>query len=424
VKVEPFLRGGSAILWHEMRLGKTRSALHAYNQLLNEGLVDDLVVVTVATAKATWQSEVEEEMGLSIPVYTCFGQTNQQMKPRLLDERLPRIYVLNWEILPHWQRFFHAQYKNGRRFCLALDEGHLYLRNPSNQRYKAARWLSGFAYRTWELTGTLYAKSGMDIYWQLKLMGRDNPFRWMDPDDFGQQFCQRIFNPFKGSRGGYEYVDLKNEDDLVSQLPCVSALRMDDVADLPVPDQLARWVDDWGKPWLADRSDLKLAEEIRDMIPRKAELTVKYVQSLDVRPVVVFGWNVEFTEYIATTLKAPLIYGGTEVADRERIRREFQAGQTPILVGNYRSLGMGVSLSRSDHFVYGEPYWDAALYLQAQARGRDLRKRSRLTHHHLLVKGSPDEYIWVVRLKRGRAIERLYNAAAEQEDDLHDEDAV
>lgn len=402
-----------------MRTGKSRAVLHAYNQLLNEGLVDDLIVVTVATAKATWRDEVEL-MELSIPTYTCSGQTRQQLTPTLLDA--PRIYVLNWEILPHWQRFFHAQHKKGRRFCLVLDEGHLYLRNPRNQRFKAARWLSRFAYRTWELTGTLMAKSGMDLYWQLQMMGgKYNPYQWDEPDDFGKQYCLRRFNHYKGY---WEYTELKNEQELVSGLSCVSYLRMDDIADIPLPEHFPRWVADWGKSWLADRTDLELTREIQEMIPKKAKLTIEYVNDLDVRPVVVFGWNVLFTELVARGLKAPRIYGGTSVEDRESIRKAFQAGREEILVGNYRSLGMGVSLSRADDFVYGEPYWMADLYLQAQARGRDLRKKRRLRHHHLLVKGSPDEYIWVVRLQRGRAIERLEDAARLDSDDLHDEAVV
>jgi superfamily II DNA or RNA helicase len=414
------------ILWQEMRTGKTRSALHAYNQLLNDGVVDDLVVVTVATAMETWRTEVEE-MGLAIPLYTCYGQTRQRMRPELPGrrwEKLPRIYVLNWEILPYWQKFFHAQYKQGRRFALVLDEMHLNCRNPSNQRFKAARWLSRFATHTWGLTGTLYGKSGMDVYWQLMMLGKANPHRWMEPEDFGKEFCNRRFNQYKGYNGGWEYVGLKNEEALTATLPCVSHLKMDDVADLPLPEHFPRWVANWGDSWLANRTDLELAREIQEMIPKKAQLTIDYVKQIDVRPVVVFGWNVKFTELVAEGLKAPRIYGSTSIEDRAKIRQSFQAGRTDILVGNYRSLGMGISLSRADDFVYGEPYWMADLYLQAQARGRDLRKQRALRHHHLLVRGSPDEYIWVVRLQRGKAIERLERAAQHVDIDLHDEEAM
>jgi hypothetical protein len=401
------------ILWWEMRTGKTRSALHAYNQLLNRGEVCDLVFVTVATAMATIKQEVEE-MGLGVPVYLCRGKTRQYTIPEKVHDT-PRIYILNWEILPQWQRYFHRELYVGKRpFCLVADEGHLYLRNPNNQRYKAIQWLARFAYRYWELTGTLMAKGGMDLYYQLKLLGgKSNPYQWMDAEDFGKQFCNRQFNPFKGYKGGWDYVNLKNEQALVARLPAVSVLRMDDVADVPLPVQLPRWVADYGGAWRHGRSDQTLAEEIAGMVEDKARLTIEYVKSLEERPVVVFGWNVRFTQLVAEGLNAPRIYGGTSIEGRDRVRRDFQAGRVPVLVGNLRSLGLGVSLDRADHFVYGEPYWDAALYLQAQARGRSLYKQRPLTHHHLLVAGSPDEYIWKVRLDRGRAIERLYDAAAE-----------
>lgn len=412
------LTSGSMVLWWEMRTGKTRAALHAFNQMVEQGRAVDLIVVTVSMAKATWKQEIEQ-MGLGIPVYTAFGAKNFALKPPLtvLPDSFPRIFILNWEILPHWQKWLQAQtFKRKRPFVLVLDEGHLYLRNPQNQRYKAAFWLSKFAQATWELTGTLLVKSGLDIFYQARFLGRNNnPFLWMDEADFGEEFCNRQFNPFKGAKGGYEYTTLKHPDDVVERLSAVSVLRLQDIADIPKALQMSRWVEDLGQPWDFDRDDNTLAEEVQALIPIKARLTAEYVQQLEARPVVVFGWHVKFTEQVADLLEAPLIHGGTSPSDRERIRSEFQAGRHPVLVGNLRSLGLGISLDRADHFVYGEPYWDASLYLQAQARGVNLTKDRPLTHHHLLVAGSVDEYIWKVRLDRGRAIEDLYQAAEERE---------
>lgn len=414
------LQSGSAILWHEMRLGKTRSALHAYNQLVEEDEVADLVVVTVAMAKATWRQEIEQ-MGLGIPSFTGSGQKRLQLQPNLLvmPQAMPRIFILNWEILPQWQRWIQQQtYKRGRKFILVLDEGHLYLRNPQNQRYKAAMWLSKFAYATWELTGTLLVKGGLDIYYQARLLGKDNPFVWMDEEDFGSEYCNRRFNPFKGGpkgKGGWEYTTLKYPDDVMEQLASVSVLRIRDVVDIPQALQMPRWVDDLDQAWDHYRDDKTLAEEIGALVPIKARLTAEYVQQLEPRPVVVFGWHIGFTERVADLLEAPLIHGGTSPSERERLRSEFQAGKHPVLVGNLRSLGLGISLDRADHFVYGEPYWDASLYLQAQARGVNLHKDRPIAHHHLLVAGSVDEYVWKVRLNRGQAIEDLYQAASERE---------
>lgn len=427
--VESLLTGGSAILWHEMRLGKTRSALHAYNQLVNQGLVMDLVVVTVAMAKTTWRKEVEE-MGLSIPVFTCYGQKNQDIKPYGPnsvdpDGYIPRIYLLNWEILPEWRRFIqHNTTRQGRPFVLVLDEGHLYLRNPDNKRYEAALVLSKFARATWELTGTLLVKRGFDILYQAKLLGREgNPTFWMDEQDFGEEYCNKEFNPFIGRQkrladraGGYEFTTLRNPEKLMAQMSRISVLRIEDVAQIPQSLQLPTWIEDLGQAWDFYRDDQTLAEEIRALIPIKARLTAEYVQQMQERPVVVFGWHREFTETVAQLLEAPLIHGGTALADRDRLRDSFQAGNIPVLVGNLRSLGLGVSLSRADNFVYGEPYWDASLYLQAMARGKDLRKQRRLSHHHLLVAGSVEEYVWKVRLERGEAIQRLYEAAELQPD--------
>lgn len=407
------------ILWWEMRTGKTRSALHAYNVLLNRGEVRDLVVVTVASAKMTWKKEAEA-MGLGIPTSFLFGQSRKQAVPDLsqFPTHVPRIFILNWEILPNWQQFIRDLAKTGG-FVLVLDELHLNCRNDSNKRYQAVLWLSVFAHAVWELTGTLQVRTGLDIHYQAKLLGRKHyPFHWMDGNDFGKRFCNRKFNPFIGRArdlrdrpGGWEYTYLKDPAELVAQMPALSVLRISDIApEVPLPTQIPKWIEDLGQGWDFYRDDQTLAEEIRALIPLKARMTAEYVGSLVERPVVVFGWHVAFTEAVAELLEAPLIRGDTSVDEREAIRERFQAGHVPVLVGNLRSLGLGIALDAADHFVYGEPYWDASLYLQAQARGTNLAKRRSTTHHHLLVAGSVEEYVWERRLERGAAIERLHAA--------------
>src|SRR5215469_17695668 len=114
--VEPLLRSGSAILWHDMRTGKTRAALHAYNQMLEAAEVRDLVVVTVASAKVTWQQEVLE-MGLSIPTFILAGR--KPIPPPDPLRAFPRIYIVNWEIFPKWVRTLkRLTHEQGRRFVL------------------------------------------------------------------------------------------------------------------------------------------------------------------------------------------------------------------------------------------------------------------------------------------------------------------
>ena len=431
-RVEPLLTSGPSILWHEMRLGKTGSAINAYNKMLDRGEVQDLIFVTVASAKATIKQE-RDEMELGIPTYTLFGETPGEAVGPLLD--LPRIYILNWEILPHWQRWLKEQtFNQNRKFVLVLDESHLYCRNASQnqriwtrgQRYDAALWLSRFAEAAWLLTGTLLVKSGLDIYWQAKLLGRKaDPFYRWTLDDFGETFCETQWNPFIGKekllrdrKGGWVWGKLINEQALIERFPALDVLRIQDVSDTPLPTQLPRWISDLGQEWDFDRNDATLAEELAALIPIKVKLTVDYVRELEQRPLVVFGWNILFTEAVAKELKAPLIRGGTPVGERERIRQEFQAGQIPVLVGNFRSLGLGVSLSRADTFVYGQPYWDASLYLQVMARGTSLDKTQPTVHHHLLLAGSAEEYVWKRRLDRGKDIERLYNAAGEPSGEL------
>lgn len=415
IAAESILRGGSAVLHWEMRLGKTRTVLHAYSEEVSAGRAQDLIFVTVAMAKATIAQEVEL-MGLGIPVVTLYGRKQKKMS---LDAEglagVPRIFILNWEILPEWQQELKRITRNP---ILVLDESHLYLRNIENKRWQAAHWLSKFAKRTWELTGTMMVNSAMDIYYQMMILGRPrNPFAYMSPGEFAKRFTNQRWNAYaQGRQGDWEPFGIKNQDRLAEMArSSLLQLRISDVApDLPLPRNIPRWVTDLGQGWDFDRSDLELHEEIEALAPIKARLTAEYVTQLPFRPVVVFGWSRTFTQQASVLLEAPLINGSTPAADRERIRGEFQTGRHPVLVGNYRALGLGISLSRANHFVYGEPYWDASLYRQAASRGVDLSKQTQTVHHHLLAAGSVDEFVWKRKLLKGAAIDRLEDAFREK----------
>lgn len=439
----------SGVLNWEMRTGKTRTTLHAHNTRVNTGEARDMVVVGPSTALGVWPEEAEA-MSLGLSFVRCYGTKDTTRRlvpdPSGWPDWMPRVYLINPEILPYWLGWFqdHLQVEN---FDLVADESHVYLRcaTGQTQRYSAFDALSKGTDRVWELSGTWYVNSGLDVYWQLRPFGSgNNPFfytkkacfkaPWADNRNeracgrcFACRYCHAIPNGF--AQTGLSYTGIKNEGELWAKLPNVLALRESDIREIALPDRFPVWVGEGDADWPdQDLPDSVIDAEQQALVPAKIKLTQAYLAQLRAgelayverpdrplaewhEPVVIFGWHRAYTEGLARVLGCPVITGDTSVRDRDQIRRDFATGKVPVLVGNLQSAGLGIDLSAARWFLYGEPRRDAALHYQAEARGRGPKQRAKtLRHAYLLIRGSVDATIWKHRLHRGDDIERFYTA--------------
>lgn len=431
----------SGVLNWEMRTGKTRTTLHAHNVRVNAGRARDLVVVGPSTALGVWPEEAEA-MSLGLSFVRCHGTKDTTKRlvpdPTAWPDWMPRVYLINPEILPHWLGWFQ-EHLTVEQFDLVADESHMYLRcaTGQTQRYLAFDALSKGTDRVWELSGTWYVNSALDIYWQLRPFGAgNNPFFYMKKACFKRPGCGRCFacrychaeyNAF--AQTGISYTGIRNEAELWAKLPNVLALREEEVRTIALPDRFPVWVGEGDPDWPdEDLPDSVLDAEQQALVPAKIKLTQAYLAQLrqgDLRPVsrpdrplaehhepvVIFGWHRAYTEGLARVLNCPVITGDTSQRDRDRIRHEFMAGKLPLLVANLQSGGLGIDLSAARWFLYGEPRRDAALHYQAEARGRGPNQKAEvLRHAYLLIRGSVDATIWKHRLHRGDDIERFYTA--------------
>lgn len=425
-EVEPLLLSGSAVLWWEMRLGKTRAVLNAFDSLWQEGGPRTLVVVAPEIAKTVWVKEAEE-MGLQIPATRFFGRTRKDRRGETI-EGLPRLLVVNWDILPAWVPELRDAWRTGG-YVLVLDETHGRCTNPQTQSFKAAKMLSELADRTWVLTGTLYRKNALDIYWQLKLLGaRANPFQLWSPQKFGEAFCEVAFNPWRGRvvidkntgmpatfrnglvkrAGGNDFSGLRDEHQLLSRLGGVIDKRVEDGS--LGRHRIPRWVGEEEHPYTGEDGGMGRART--ELIPLKILKTVDYLNSdIQERPVVIAGWHREYLEGLRLRLGCPVINGTTSSAERGKLIAEFQAGQHPVLGIQIISGGMSIDLSRARHILFGEIDWDYTNLFQMEARTRGPRQQATSTvAHYLMIANSVEEYVWNVKLEKGNAIGRLDKA--------------
>ena len=270
------MAGSMCVNW-DMRLGKTRAVLHAFNRLTFQGGPRTLVVICPSIAKGVWQNE-QREMGLELPTLVLDGIT----KKRAAGVRvpgLPQLVICNWEItdahLPELQELFDEE-----RVVLVLDETHDHCCNPWNRRYKAVRDLAMMADRVWELTGTLYRTSAMDLHWQLRLLGPSHyPHYYMKTQAFGEKFCYPRYNQFSK---GTEYKGIRpgTEAELVN-LPVIDR-RLEEMTELP--EEIPWWLDEGDKwAYAGGEQEGAMSRARSELSVLKAERTIELVRRNNLR---------------------------------------------------------------------------------------------------------------------------------------------
>lgn len=402
-EVEPQLRAGSTCLNWEMRLGKTRACLNAFDKLWQTGGPKIAIVICPSIAKGVWAEE-NHEMGLDLPVVMLDGIT----KRRAAGERiagLPLLLILNWEIVDaHLAELLELV--NRERVVLILDETHDHCCNPRNDRYRAVKDLSVLVSQTWILTGTLYRKSAMDLHWQLRLLGPSAyPYYYMKTADFGNRFCYVKYNRFS-KRDEYKGI-LPGAEKEFAKILSIDARRVEGE---PIPDELCWWLDE-GDAWQYDGGDDETAMSTArsELSELKARRTVEFVRAnhLTNEPLVIFGWHKRFVRHVAAELAGAVIDGDTSSADKTRIRQEFAAGRISLVVANIQSAGVAIDLASARNAVFGEVDWIKATMRQAEARLKGPKQTRKVSYFYILCRRSVDEHVWRSMLGRGRDMKRI-----------------
>jgi hypothetical protein len=507
-EVESKLMAGSMVLNWDMRLGKTRAVLHAFDQLAFRGGPSVAIIICPSIAKGVWENELRE-MGLALPGVILDGNTNlryrrfglgaldnkvrtydfeheqnvtgtvqdpsvlislvpksgrvsgpqvkspsQASKPRhelvtrvvnhqarqvsrtatasdtplAIDDssqianldggelgqiytgplvgtrHFPQIILCNWEIVDSWLPVLQEIAPDA---VLVLDETHDHCCNPRNARYKAVRDLAMMADRVWELTGTLYRTSALDLHWQLRLLGPGHyPFYYMKTDAFGEKYAYPRYNQFK-KRNEYKGIRPGTEAELIN-LPVIDR-RLEEMTELPT--EIPWWLDE-GDSFKYDggQQEGAMSRARSELSSLKAQRTVELIRrnNLHLGPLVVFGWHKNFIHSVARELGgAAIIDGDVPHEQKTRICREFAEHRIGIIVANIQAAGKSVDLATAKNAVFGEIDWVKATMAQAEARIRGPKQTRKPCYWYLLAMNSVDEFVWRSCLARGRDMKRL-----------------
>ncbi|MFD4974476.1 DEAD/DEAH box helicase [Streptomyces sp. NPDC058424] len=111
-----------------------------------------------------------------------------------------------------------------------------------------------------------------------------------------------------------------------------------------------------------------------------------------------------FTQYVrmarlierhlaARGVQSQFLHGGTPVAEREAMVRHFQAGEVPVFLLSLKAAGTGLNLTRAEHVVHYDRWWNPAVEAQATDRAYRIGQNRPVQVHRLIAEGTIEDRI-------------------------------
>ncbi|MFF4952311.1 SNF2-related protein [Streptomyces chattanoogensis] len=87
------------------------------------------------------------------------------------------------------------------------------------------------------------------------------------------------------------------------------------------------------------------------------------------------------------------LHGGTPVARREEMVREFQEGAAPVFLLSLKAAGTGLNLTRAAHVVHFDRWWNPAVEAQATDRAYRIGQTQPVQVHRMITEGTIEDRI-------------------------------
>ncbi|MER7489590.1 DEAD/DEAH box helicase [Streptomyces sp. NPDC126497] len=111
-----------------------------------------------------------------------------------------------------------------------------------------------------------------------------------------------------------------------------------------------------------------------------------------------------FTQYVrmarllerhlaARGVPAQFLHGGTPVAEREAMVRRFQDGEVPVFLLSLKAAGTGLNLTRAEHVVHYDRWWNPAVEAQATDRAYRIGQTRPVQVHRIIAEGTVEDRI-------------------------------
>ncbi|OZM78575.1 DEAD/DEAH box helicase [Pseudonocardia sp. MH-G8] len=141
------------------------------------------------------------------------------------------------------------------------------------------------------------------------------------------------------------------------------------------------------EPVLAGRSGkLELLDELLDTILAEDGAALVFTQYVAMGRLL--EWHLR-----ARGTGVAFLHGGTPVPEREAMVERFQRGEVPVFLLSLRAAGTGLNLTRADHVVHFDRWWNPAVEEQATDRAYRIGQTRPVQVHRLISEGTVEDRI-------------------------------
>ncbi|WP_374999417.1 DEAD/DEAH box helicase [Aeromicrobium sp. CTD01-1L150] len=105
------------------------------------------------------------------------------------------------------------------------------------------------------------------------------------------------------------------------------------------------------------------------------------------------------------------LHGGSPVRQREQMVRRFQSGHVPVFLLSLRAAGTGLNLTRADHVIHFDRWWNPAVEDQATDRAHRIGQTHAVQVHRLISEGTIEESVAELIASKRSLADAVVNAA-------------
>ncbi|MER5374315.1 SNF2-related protein [Streptomyces sp. NPDC002553] len=131
-----------------------------------------------------------------------------------------------------------------------------------------------------------------------------------------------------------------------------------------------------------------------------------------------------FTQYVgmarilerhlaARGVPTQFLHGGTPVAEREAMVARFQAGEAPVFLLSLKAAGTGLNLTRAEHVVHYDRWWNPAVEAQATDRAYRIGQTRPVQVHRLIAEGTVEDRIAAMLRRKQDLADAVLGASGE-----------
>ncbi|MFF0026710.1 SNF2-related protein [Streptomyces avermitilis] len=148
------------------------------------------------------------------------------------------------------------------------------------------------------------------------------------------------------------------------------------------------------RPNIAGRSGkLELLDELLDTILSEGAAVLVFTQYVRMARLIE-------RHLAARGVPSQFLHGGTPVHEREAMVHRFQEGEVPVFLLSLKAAGTGLNLTRAEHVVHYDRWWNPAVEAQATDRAHRIGQTRPVQVHRMIAEGTIEDRIADMLLRK------------------------